>query len=491
MADKDKKTEAKPPQQQPTQKESQPLSSTQKDKEKDKHVIVVPSSDFNLQEYASRYDGHTKIVRLLFIAERYPEKQPEAYKLAIDALKLTKNTNLYRKVFDKVGDKLGTGYSYDSSWADGVDKKAQATNDELENLLNSYRQNLIRKKIRTGYNELGAFHYDRGDFNNALRSYIRTQDYCTAPEHIIEMCLDVIKASVAMNNFAHVLNYVSKAEQTPGIASQKLIEAQLKATAGLAHIENRKYKQAAKKFIETSFDLGSKFTDVIAPQDVAIYGSLCALAEFDRRELKSDVLDNAMFQNYLELVPKLGECLKDFYNSRYASCLAYLDTLRNDLQLDYHLYDHIQSIYDKVRTKALVQYFSPYTSVDMTKMAQAFQVTIVDLEKELSKLIVDGTISARIDSHNKRLCSRQVDDRRETFYKAITLGEEFQTNTRATLVRVNLIRNNMLVKPPKLDVQRGGGGGGPQGGMGGGAGVVNVISNLMGGGGGGGKREKK
>jgi len=145
----------------------------------------------------------------------------------------------------------------------------------------------------------------------------------------------------------------------------------------------------------------------------------------------------------------LGQCLNDFYNSRYASCLEYLEVLKNDLQLDIHLHDHVQSLYEKVRTKALVQYFSPYTSVDMNKMAQAFQVTMSDLEKELSKLIVDGTISARIDSHNKRLYSRKVDDRRETFDKAIALGEEFQTNSRALLIRVNLIRNNMMVKPIK------------------------------------------
>jgi len=319
----------------------------------------------------------------------------------------------------------------------------------LESLLTGYRQNLIRKKIRTGHNDLGAFFYDRGDFTSALRSYIRSQDYCTTTEHVIEMCMNVIKVSVAMNNFAHVPNYVSKAETSPGNAANKIAEAQLKATAGLTHLENRKYKPAAKKFIETSFELGSKFNDVIAPEDIAIYGSLCALAEFDRKELKQEVLDNAQFQNYLESVPRLGQCLNDFYNSRYASCLEYLETLKNDLQLDIHLHDHVQSLYEKVRTKALVQYFSPYTSVDMNKMAQAFQVTMPDLEKELSKLIVDGTISARIDSHNKRLYSRKVDDRRETFDKAIVLGEEFQTNSRALLIRVSLIRNNMMVKPIK------------------------------------------
>jgi len=317
------------------------------------------------------------------------------------------------------------------------------------------------KKIRTGHNDLGAYHYDRGDFNAALRSYIRTQDYCTSPEHIIEMCLNVIKVSVATNNFSHVLNYVGKAESTPGIAANKLVDAQLKATSGLAHLENRKYTAAAKKFIETGFELGSKFNDVIAPEDIAIYGSLCALAEYDRRELKMEVLDNPQFQNYLELVPRLGECLSDFYNSKYAPCLAYLESLKNDLMLDLHLHDHVQQLYEKVRTKALVQYFSPYTSVDMNKMAQAFQVTMVDLEKELSKLIVDGTISARIDSHNKRLYSRKVDDRCETFDKAILLGEDFQTNSRSILLRVNLIRNNMMVKHQKMMEQERRGPAGP------------------------------
>lgn len=47
------------------------------------------------------------------------------------------------------------------------------------------------------------------------------------------------------------------------------------------------------------------------------------------------------------------------------------------------------------------QYFSPYLSADMRKMAEAFNTTITDLEDELMQLILDGQINARIDSHNK------------------------------------------------------------------------------------------
>ena len=37
----------------------------------------------------------------------------------------------------------------------------------------------------------------------------------------------------------------------------------------------------------------------------------------------------------------------------------------------------------------------------MVKMAQAFNTSVTALEEELMQLILDGRISARIDSHNK------------------------------------------------------------------------------------------
>lgn len=41
------------------------------------------------------------------------------------------------------------------------------------------------------------------------------------------------------------------------------------------------------QFLETGPELVSHYNEVIAPQDVATYGGLCALATFDRAELKA------------------------------------------------------------------------------------------------------------------------------------------------------------------------------------------------------------
>lgn len=66
-----------------------------------------------------------------------------------------------------------------------------------------------------------------------------------------------------MNNYSHVINYVSKAEQTPDV-NDPSIQAKLKVCSGLANLDSKKYKVAAQKFVETTFNLGD-FNDVRAP----------------------------------------------------------------------------------------------------------------------------------------------------------------------------------------------------------------------------------
>eukprot|EP00967_Tisochrysis_lutea_P063944 scaffold82652_cov24-Tisochrysis_lutea.AAC.2 len=64
--------------------------------------------------------------------------------------------------------------------------------------------------------------------------------------------------------------------------------------------------QAARKFTEVSVELGTTFNNVIAPQDVALYGVLCALASFERSELQQRVMANIGFKEFMELTPEVG-----------------------------------------------------------------------------------------------------------------------------------------------------------------------------------------
>lgn len=79
-----------------------------------------------------------------------------------------------------------------------------------------------------------------------------------------------------MNNYSHVTNYVSKAEQTPDVGDAS-IQPKLKACSGLANLENKKYKVAAQKFIETNFNL-TDFSDVCSLSIALLFHSSSPVA---------------------------------------------------------------------------------------------------------------------------------------------------------------------------------------------------------------------
>ncbi|XP_010523727.1 PREDICTED: COP9 signalosome complex subunit 1 [Tarenaya hassleriana] len=409
---------------------------------------IISGEPLDIEAYAALYSGRTKIMRLLFIADHCGDNQTmqlEAVRMAYDEIKKGENTQLFRDVVNKINGRLGDKYDMDSAWCESVDRRADQRKGKLENELSSYRTNLIKESIRMGYNDFGDFYYARGFLGEAFKSYVRTRDYCTTAKHIIHMCANVILVSIEMGQFTHVTSYVSKAEQTSETLDPIMV-AKLRCASGLAHLEVRKYKLAARKFLEVNPELGNSYNEVIAPQDVATYGGLCALASFDRSELKQKVIDNINFRNFLELVPEVRELINDFYSSRYASCLEYLENLKANLLLDIHLHDHVETLYDQIRKKALVQYTLPFVSVDLSMMADAFKTSVSGLVKELEALITDNQIQARIDSHNKVLYARHADQRNATFQRVLQTGGEFDRDVRAMLLRANLLKHEFHVR---------------------------------------------
>lgn len=144
----------------------------------------------------------------------------------------------------------------------------------------------------------------------------------------------------------------------------------------------------------------------------------------------------------------MRETINDFHASRYASMLTHLESMKDDLRLDIHLHHHVNTLFLQIRNRALRQYVSPFLSVDMNKMASAFKSSVADLEADLVKLIMDGHVNARIDSHNKVLHTRQVDARSTTFDKSLQFAENYEMSTKALLLRLSMLKNNIAVRSP-------------------------------------------
>ena len=208
---------------------------------------------------------------------------------------------------------------------------------------------------------------------------------------------------------------------------------------------SRKYSAAAKQFLAASLD-HCDCPDLMSPNNVAIYGGLTALATFDRVELHKQVITSVQFKLFLELEPQLREVLQCFYDSRYGQCLKLLEEMKDNLLLDMYLAPHINTLFSMIRNRGLIQYFSPYSSADLNKMAQSFNTSLPDLENELMKLILEGSIQARIDSHNKVLLAQDVDQRSQVFSKAVEMCDMYQRRAKMLLLRSAIMKAGISVK---------------------------------------------
>ena len=364
--------------------------------------FMVENPSLDLDGYANAYIGLARINRLLFIADHCIPLRTEALRMALNYVKdQTYNVNSYTQIYRKLADGIAvTGLNpeavigpLDTAWIETKTKKAALKLEKLDTDLKNYKSNSIKESIRRGHDDLGDHYLDCGDLSNALKCYSRSRDYCTSGKHVLNMCLNVIKVSIYLQNWSHVLTYVAKAEGTPEYNASSSIATRLHCAAGLSDLASKKYKNAAKHFLAANFDhFSTEYGEMVSANNVAVYGGLCALATFDRNELQKHIISNSAFKLFLELEPQLRDAITKFHDSKYASCLSILDELKDNLLLDLYLAQHVHVLYTHIRNRALIQYFSPYLSADMNKMSISFNTSVASLEDELMHLILEGQI---------------------------------------------------------------------------------------------------
>ena len=179
------------------------------------------------------------------------------------------------------------------------------------------------------------------------------------------------------------------------------------------------------------------------------------------------MLENGQFKDYLELVPdvrapfalgsralltrapaQVRDLLRHFTNSEYQSLLQCVERLRPRLDVDIHARQHAGRLLSTIRERALAQYFEPYLSVDMRRMAEAFNCAVPELELELVQLIGQGRLAARIDSDLKVLHARTTNQRTATFTRALEVGEAFEMHVKAMVMRTAMQGANLKVQAP-------------------------------------------
>ncbi|CAI7610776.1 unnamed protein product [Penicillium bialowiezense] len=410
-----------------------------------------------------RVEGRTRYDRLYLIGTCSPPLAIEALKAAIAEAKASKDIMRYERAVRALAEVAPTDpeASLDSLWVQDTQRSVAAHTERLENELKGYKNNLIKESIRMGNEDLGNHHYQTGDLAAASKAYARMRDYCTAPNHITSMLFKAVNVCVERGDWLSVQSNVHRLRNSQSKPEdERKNESKISAAWALSQMHQGAFLEAANSFLSVPTNLGDNYNEVITPNDVAVYGGICALASMNRDELQSNVLDNQSFRNFLELEPHIRRAIAFFCNFKFRSCLDILEAYRPDYLLDIHLQRFIPQLYKRIRTKSIEQYMLPFSRVTLDSMAKIFAPEVVGGEarptdisspfvQELIGLIRDGVLDARVDLERGLLISNQSDLRAEVQRTTLENLQEFNQEAHWRLLRAAVLHSGLEVKSDK------------------------------------------
>lgn len=308
-----------------------------------------------------------------------------------------------------------------------------------------------------GLDDLGQHYHQIGNFTESVKAYHRERDVCTTAAHVVLMYLHLIQVSIDQANWLAVQSNIQRIEtQKDKYSDSNKLNAKLPAALGIALLCSGNYRNAAENFLKVDPRMVSaklddpedeeSYNEVLTPNDVAVYGGLCALATMDRNELQNRVLEDSSFRNYLELEPHIRRAISFFVSSKYSSCLSILDAYKPDYLLDIHLHKHLDHLYSQIRSKAIQQYFIPFSCVTLSAFATAFNTDEELIELELSALIKRGDLDGRIDLVGKVLLANTVDERTKVQEEALAMAKTNESTTHLRLLRIQALNAKLEVK---------------------------------------------
>ncbi|KAI0772937.1 G protein pathway suppressor 1 [Trametes elegans] len=449
-------------------------------------VTVDEAHPFELEAYISSYSGRTYVDRLLHIMSVAPTLAPQALQLAIAEAHKGRDTSLertillaYERAFAEAAGELPEASALapaDPRWTEETNAKNQAERTKLEVELKTYSSNMIKESIRMAHRDLGDFYRSVGEHNSALKHYTKSREFCTTSQHVLDMCMSVIELLMEQRNYSHIATYVFKAEaalesasitrgptgpEAPAGSAQankekrnaerEKVQTKLDVATALSHLGQGNYEKAATTFLKVgpAKALEEWTGKLLVPGDIAIYATLCALATFPRPAIRTQILDNDIFGMYIEQEPYVRELLESYMNNRFKNVLDLLERYSTRHYIDIHLFHHVTKLTDLIRSKSLVLYFQPFSSIKLERMGQAFGWSVDELEHQVVALIQSGEIQARVDRQNKVLKAKETDQRAALFARAIKSGEAMQAANRKLLLRMRLQQADLIVKPPK------------------------------------------
>jgi 26S proteasome regulatory subunit N7 len=207
----------------------------------------------------------------------------------------------------------------------------------------------------------------------------------------------------------------------------------LKVYEALLFLILRDFKQAAILLYECI----ATFTciELCSYEQFMNYVIVACVMCFDRTDLYKKLITNPQVISVTRNQPEIQSFLSSLYRCEYGEFFKALVDIHPIIYNDRYLGPHSFFIIKEYRILSYSQFLEAYRSVRMTSMAQSFGISLQLLDKELSRFIASGRVSAKIDKVGDIVETNRPDMKNAQYQETIKKGDAL-LNMIQRLIRV-------------------------------------------------------
>ena len=191
----------------------------------------------------------------------------------------------------------------------------------------------------------------------------------------------------------------------------------MKIYEGLYLITKRDFERSSKLLMEALLTFTS--TELFDYKQYVFYTVLTNMVTLDRVNLKKKVVDNSDVASCINETPHLQEFLESFYYGRYKEFMHHFLAIIDLIKTDFYFHAHYKYFVKEMRIKVYNQFLKSYKSITIGSMADQLGVTEDFVDRELSKFISEGRLSAKIDKVNGVIECIETEESAELYQRTI------------------------------------------------------------------------
>merc|ERR1712226_158555 len=287
------------------------------------------------------------------------------------------------------------GWKLDDSFAKKMKAKNQAELEVLDKKISDTEANLGESDIRDAYLAKAEYLCKIGDKEACLSLFRTILDKSLALGQKLDVVFYCIRLGLFYMDTDLVQRNLEKAKGLVEKGGDWDRRNRLKVYEGVFHMYNRDFKSAVNLFL----DAVSTFTS-------------------------TEIMSYDEFQQRLNCsLPDAKKYLTSLYESDYAGFFESLFEVEAFMKLDRYLYKHYRFYIKEVRIIAYSQILQSYRSVTLQYIADAFNVSVPFIDKELARFIAANRLPCKINKVRGIVETTRPDSKNYQYQQLIKQGD--------------------------------------------------------------------